>query len=121
MFKILVLQALYCLSDDHAEFLIQDRLSFMRFLGLTLSDKVPDAKTIWLFREQLAEAGAVEKLFARFDKHLERSGYRRERVSLAAARCKRSTSWTRTPDGNTPRRVWRGAGCSSTRSNHAAL
>ena len=75
MFKILVLQALYSLSDDHAEFLIQDRLSFMRFLGLTLSDKVPDAKTIWLFREQLAEAGAVEKLFARFDKHLERSGY----------------------------------------------
>jgi transposase, IS5 family len=35
MFKVLMLQALYSLSDDHAEFLIQDRLSFMRFLGLT--------------------------------------------------------------------------------------
>ena len=50
MFKILVLQALYNLSDDQAEFMIQDRLSFMRFLGLGLSDRIPDAKTIWLFR-----------------------------------------------------------------------
>jgi transposase, IS5 family len=47
MLKILVLQALYSMSDDHAEFLIQDRLSFMRFLGLGLNDKVPPAKTIW--------------------------------------------------------------------------
>jgi len=70
-----VLQALYNLSDDQAEFVIQDRLSFMRFLGLGLSDKVPDAKTIWLFRECLVRAGAIDNLFARFDKHLSRSGY----------------------------------------------
>lgn len=75
MFKILVLQALYTLSDDQAEFVIQDRLSFMRFLGLSLSEKVPDAKTIWLFRESLVRAGAIDSLFARFDKHLARSGY----------------------------------------------
>ena len=75
MFKILVLQALYNLSDDQAEFVIQDGLSFMRFLGLGLSDKVPDAKTIWLFRESLVRAGAIDNLFARFDKHLSRSGY----------------------------------------------
>jgi transposase, IS5 family len=75
MFKVLVLQALYNLSDDQAEFMIQDRLSFMRFLGLGLSDRVPDAKTIWLFREHLARARAVENLFARFDKHLAKSGY----------------------------------------------
>lgn len=75
MFKILVLQALYNLSDDQADFMIQDRLSFMRFLGLSLSDKVPDAKTIWLFREHLAQARAVEKLFARFDEHLTKAGY----------------------------------------------
>ncbi|VAV88808.1 Mobile element protein [hydrothermal vent metagenome] len=75
MFKVLVLQALYNLSDDQAEFVINDRLSFMRFLGLELSDKVPDAKTIWLFREHLTQARAVENLFARFDKHLARSGY----------------------------------------------
>jgi IS5 family transposase len=75
MFKILVLQALYDLSDDQAEFVINDRLSFMRFLGLGLGDKVPDAKTIWLFREHLSQAGAVENLFARFDKHLTKAGY----------------------------------------------
>jgi IS5 family transposase len=75
MFKILVLQALYNLSDDQAEFQIQDRLSFMRFLGLGLGDKVPDAKTIWLFREHLTQASAVENLFARFDKHLTKAGY----------------------------------------------
>ena len=46
MFKIMVLQALYSLSDDQAEFQIQDRLSFMRFLGLGLGDHVPDAKTV---------------------------------------------------------------------------
>lgn len=75
MFKILVLQALYSLSDDQAEFQIQDRLSFMRFLGLGLSEKVPDAKTIWLFREHLTQAKAVENLFARFDEHLTKAGY----------------------------------------------
>ena len=47
----------------------------MRFLGLGLGDKVPDSKTIWLFREHLTQAGAVENLFARFDKHLSKAGY----------------------------------------------
>jgi len=75
MFKVLVLQALYSLSDDQAEFQIEDRLSFMRFLGLGLGDKGPDAKTIWLFREHLTQARAVENLFARFDKHLTKAGY----------------------------------------------
>jgi IS5 family transposase len=75
MFRIMVLQALYSLSDDQAEFQIQDRLSFMRFLGLGFDDKVPDAKTIWLFREHLTQAKAVETLFARFDRHLAKSGY----------------------------------------------
>ncbi len=68
MFKILVIQAQNNLSDDRAEFLINDRLSFMRFLGLGLGDKVPDAKTIWAFRERLTKAGAIEALFARFDR-----------------------------------------------------
>ena len=53
MFKILVIQAMDNLSDERAEFLINDRMSFMRFLGLSLSDRVPDARTIWLFREKL--------------------------------------------------------------------
>ena len=75
MFKIMVLQALYNLSDEQAEFQIQDRLSFMRFVGLGLGDRVPDAKTIWLFREHLTQARAVDNLFACFDKHLDKAGY----------------------------------------------
>jgi IS5 family transposase len=74
MFKVLVLQALYNLSDDQTEYQIRDRLSFMRFLGLALEGTVPDAKTIWLFRECLARAGAMAALFARFDRHLEEQG-----------------------------------------------
>jgi len=75
MFKIMVLQALYGLSDDATEFQIRDRLSFLRFLGLGLHDRVPDAKTIWLFRELLVRAKAVEKLFDAFDAHLRDHGY----------------------------------------------
>ena len=52
------------------EFAILDRLSFMRFLGLTLSDKVPDAKTIWHFREQLVKENSVDKLFDLFREEL---------------------------------------------------
>jgi IS5 family transposase len=72
MFKILILQRYYNISDDKMEFAILDRLSFMRFLGLTLSDKVPDAKTIWLFREQLTGGNTVEKLFDLFKEELRR-------------------------------------------------
>jgi IS5 family transposase len=74
MFKILILQRLYNLSDDQTEFQINDRLSFMRFLGLGLSDKVPDAKTIWLFRETLKNSGAAEELFSVFRDHLQAEG-----------------------------------------------
>ena len=75
MFKILVIQAHNNLSDERAEFLINDRLSFMRFLGLALGDRVPDATTIWLFRERLAKADAIEGLFARFDAAVRAAGY----------------------------------------------
>jgi IS5 family transposase len=75
MFKILVLQTLYTLSDDATEFQIKDRLSFMRFLGLGLHDRVPDSKTIWLFREQLTRAGAITELFASFNAHLKARGH----------------------------------------------
>ena len=75
MFKILVIQAANNLSDERAEFLINDRLSFMRFLGIGLSDRVPDARTIWLFREKLTRAGAIKALFDRFDASLRAAGY----------------------------------------------
>ncbi len=75
MFKVLVLQALYNLSDEQTEYQILDRMSFMRFLGLELCDAVPDARTIWLFREKLIAAEAVEKLFAQFDAMLSTAGF----------------------------------------------
>lgn len=57
------------------EYLLNDHLSFMRFLGLDLSDRVPDAKTIRLFRELLTQAGAIERLFERFNATLQNAGY----------------------------------------------
>ena len=80
MFKVLVIQAANNLSDERTEYLINDRLSFMRFLGLGLGDRVPDARTIWLFRERLTRAEidgrpAIEALFARFDASLRAAGY----------------------------------------------
>jgi len=75
MFKILVLQALYSLSDEATEFQIKDRLSFQRFLGLGLDGTVPDATTVWLFRERLVKARAIDRLFARFDAALTDRGY----------------------------------------------
>ena len=74
MFKILVLQRLFNISDDQTEFQINDRMSFMRFLGLSLGDKVPDAKTIWLYRENLTKAGIIDQLFIDYCKELEEKG-----------------------------------------------
>src|SRR6516164_10442707 len=80
MFKTLVLQTSHNLSDERTEYLIRDRLSFMRFLGLDLADTVPDANTIWTFREaltraQLAGKPAIEALFERFDGALSAAGF----------------------------------------------
>lgn len=74
MFKILVLQEHFGLSDERMEFQITDRFSFMRFLGLRSCDKVPDSNTIWTFRERLKEGDVVKALFERFDKELNRQG-----------------------------------------------
>ena len=71
MFKILILQRIYNLSDDQTEYQINDRMSFMRFLGLGLEDRVPDAKTIWLFRDTLTKADVAQKLFNGFTAQLE--------------------------------------------------
>lgn len=85
MFKILVLQHLYGIADERTEFAIKDRLSFMRFLGLTLKDSVPDEKTIWLFRETLTCRGAMRKLFKRFNRHLNRNGLIAHKGSIVDA------------------------------------
>ncbi len=75
MFQVLALQQLYNLSDDQIEYQIRDRLSFMRFLGLGIEDTVPDAKTVWLYREKLARAGMIKTLFDKFDAYLRDNGY----------------------------------------------
>ena len=74
MFKILILQRIYNISDDQAEFQINDRLSFQRFIGIELCNKVPDAKTIWHFREELKETNAMEKIFDIFTEKLDQQG-----------------------------------------------
>lgn len=74
LFKTLILQRLFNISDDQAEFQINDRMTFRRFLGLSLGDQVPDAKTIWLFRDRLAKAGVMEELFNSFSFQLEQQG-----------------------------------------------
>jgi transposase, IS5 family len=80
MFKVLVLQASHSLADERTEYLIKDRLSFMRFLGLGLADPVPDANTIWTFREALTRATlggkpAIEVLFRAYEAALTKAGF----------------------------------------------
>lgn len=86
MFKVLVLQGLYNLADDQTEFQIRDRFSFLRFLNLTPEGGVPDAKTIWLFRETLKEKGLMDALFAAFDRDLNARGYRAQKGMAIDAR-----------------------------------
>jgi len=71
MFKILILQKMYNISDAQTEYQIKDRLSFMRFLGLSLCDTVPDEKTIWEFRDNLVKAKIIDTVFYRFTRQLE--------------------------------------------------
>jgi IS5 family transposase len=74
MFKVLILQRLHNLADERLEFQIKDRLSFMRFLGLELAGTVPDARTVWAFREELKEHQLIDALFDAFNAQLLRLG-----------------------------------------------
>ena len=85
MFKIMVLQSLFNLSDDSAEQMILDRLSFCRFLGATLGDDVPDAKTIWAFREAMSEIDLAKSLFAKFDEFLRENGFQARKGQIIDA------------------------------------
>ena len=76
MFKVLILQSLYNMADDATEYMLRDRLSFMRFVGLSVTDKVPDAKTIWKYREQLTEAKLIRALFDKFGEYLSDKGFK---------------------------------------------
>jgi transposase, IS5 family len=74
LFKILIIQRLYNLSDDQTEYQLNDRLSFMRFLDVTIADDMPDSKTVWNFREQLIDLELINPIFDLFLKELERLG-----------------------------------------------
>lgn len=74
-FRILVVQSLHGLSLDQTEFLVDDRLSWMRFCGLGPGDTVPDANTLWNFREALIAADALDALFTRLDQAITGAGY----------------------------------------------
>lgn len=75
MFKMLVLQRLYNISDAELEYQINDRISFMKFLGLGIEDRIPDATTVWLFREQIVAAEIMKDLFEQFEEYLRKKGY----------------------------------------------
>lgn len=85
LFKILILQSLYNLSDEAMEYQILDRYSFSRFLGIREGSKVPDATTIFRFRDELAKAGVVELLFTQFDQFLREHGFRAQKGQIVDA------------------------------------
>jgi len=85
LFKMLVLQSLYNLSDEAMEYQVLDRYSFSRFLGLQAASKVPDATTLWRFREDLSKAKVVESLFAQFDQVLHIQGFRAQKGQIVDA------------------------------------
>ena len=74
MFKALLLQQWYRLSDEELEEALNDRLSFRRFLKLSLEDAAPDHTTICRFRNRVVEAQLTEKLFGEFERQLEGRG-----------------------------------------------
>jgi IS5 family transposase len=75
MLRILVFQELYQLSDDEMEFQLYDRSSFQKFVGIRDGDSIPDAKTIWVFKDTLAEQNLYKSLFDMFQIQLEATGF----------------------------------------------
>lgn len=73
MFRVLVLQTYYGLSDERTEFEILDRASFQRFLGIETEGTIPDRTTIWTYKERLGEEGAA-RLFDFFHGKLAEAG-----------------------------------------------
>lgn len=86
MFKVLILQSLYNLADGQTEFQIRDRFTFLRFPGLTPESRIPDEKTIWLFRESIKARGLYDELFETFTRFLEAEGLRAKQGTVIDAR-----------------------------------
>ncbi len=104
MFKRLILQRLNNLSDERLQYQVSDRLSFMRFLGLELAGNLPDARTVWAFREALKGQQRVDALFERLNQVLAGLG-----VELIASRQRlppesgQITGWPRAIDARRDR------------------
>ena len=90
LFKALLLQQWYGLSDPGLEEALADRLSFRRFVGLSLSQAVPDHSTLWRFRERLGKSGLAERAFMLVTAQIERSGFALKRGTLIDASLIRS-------------------------------
>lgn len=115
MLKILVLAAQNNVADARMEWLIRDRLSWLRFLGFALGAATPDANTIRTFRERLTKAGALETIFADFDRQLKARGYlpmggQIVDATLVAAPKQRNTEAERAAvkEGNAAAAIWPG-------------
>lgn len=113
MLKVLILAAQNNVSDAKMEFLIRDRLSWLRFLGFDLGAPTPDENTIRLFREKLTNAGALEALFATFDRQLRDRGYlpmggQIVDATLVAAPKQRNTADEKAAikEGKSAREIW---------------
>jgi len=85
MFKMLGIAMLYNLSDEQVQYQVRDRISFMGSLGLEPGDRVPDEKTLWLFRERLTELGLIEELFDQFNQHLDAQGFKAQQGHIVDA------------------------------------
>lgn len=113
MFKILILQAQHNLSDARTEFMIRDRLSWMRFVGFSLGDRTPDENTIRHFRNKMTETGTLKRVMKAFDWQLNKKGYipmsgQIVDASLVPAPKQRNTDQERQAikDGKSAKEIW---------------
>jgi IS5 family transposase len=85
MFKVLVLQTMYNLSDAQTQFQMLDRFTFRRFLGVQNESQIPDEKTVWAFRETLTTTDTIKKAFDLFDRALTEAGYKAKKGQIIDA------------------------------------
>lgn len=102
MLKALLLQQWYGLSDTDLEEAINDRVSFRKFLGLSLEDPSPDHTTLCRFRNRLAQEGLSDKLFGEFERQLEARGLLLKRGTMIDASLVASPHRPASPEGGRP-------------------
>ena len=115
MFKVLVVQAQHNLSDARMEFMIRDRLSWMRFFGFELGSAMPDENTIRHYRNRLTESSTLEALMQAFEEQLREAGYltmggQIVDATLVPAPKQRNTEDEKTAinAGKSAKQIWRG-------------